>query len=58
MAHLLRLIPIKEGKLASSNLPMAASEWFFVKVISTLLPLAFSASIILPDGAFDRGRSR
>ena len=58
MAHLLRSIPSKEGKLASSNLPMAASEWFLVKVISALLPLAFSASIIFPDGAFDRGRSR
>ena len=58
MAHLLRLIPIKEGNLASSNLSMAASEWFLVKVISALLPPAFSASVIFPDGAFDRGRSR
>ena len=53
MTHLLRLIPIREGTLAISNLPMAASEWFFVKVISALVPLAFSASIIFPDGEAD-----
>ena len=57
-AHLWRLMPSKEGKLASSNLPIAASEWFRVNEISAHLPLTFSDSIFFPEVAFDKGHSK
>lgn len=57
-AHFWRLMPNKEGKLASSDLPIAASEWFRMNYISAHLPLAFSDSIFFPEGAFDKGHSK